>query len=116
MFIKNGILLLSISFMFMACKTTKDKSLESVNSISWINQLKSDFKKDTLQKHQIIHYQYNNNDVFYVEKCYQCPDAMSYVYDINKKKLCEFGGIIGVNSCKDFNEKAKKIQILYSDL
>jgi len=107
---------LFLLFLALSCKTNKLKKQNDFNQIAWLTNLKNVFKDDTSRKHQIIHYKYNEKDAFLVNDCYQCSDGLIRVYDIDKNIICEFGGIIGKNTCPNFEQKAKKVTYIYNDV
>ena len=109
------IVFFSLLLLVTSCKS-KNSTQGKEQKILWIEELKIQFKEAVNQEQQIILYKYKNQYVYLVDACYQCPDAMSFVYDKEKNKLCEFGGIIGVNSCPDFNDKAEFIGYEYNDV
>lgn len=56
-------------------------------------------------------YQYNNQNVFLIDNCLGCADAMQELYDCAGNSLCLFGGIAGFNTCPDFYDKATFIKV-----
>lgn len=110
-------LLSLLVLIFLSCKTTskaQNKSNSPLEDITWLKELKTSFEKDSGQrKAMIIQYTYNKETVFLIENCFQCPDGMSTVYNSKKKVICEFGGIIGKNTCPDFSEKATNEKVIY---
>ena len=113
---KKTVLFLLIISVVLSCKTNKTTKQTDFNQIAWLSSLKNNFKEDTSRKHQIIHYKYNEKDVFLVDDCYQCADGLIRIYDIDKTIICEFGGIIGKNTCPDFEQEAKKMNFIFNDV
>lgn len=108
-----------VVIVFLSCKTTskaQNKNTNPLEEVSWLKELKTSFDNDTFQrKAMIIQYTYNNEIVFLIEDCYQCPDGMSTLYNSKKEKVCVFGGIMGNNSCPDFSEKAINEKVIYKN-
>ena len=116
-----------IKFLFLVilavlaiCCKDKEVNNKACNSdnpleeISWLKEIKDSFDLDMgPQRQQIIQYRYAGKDVFWVDNCFQCPDALVIVYDCEKNIVCEFGGIDGRNTCPDFEQNAKNKKILY---
>ncbi len=119
--IRLKISIIGILLLLANCKTNKMKDLKNtatnpIEEITWIKELIADFEKNKMHKQLIEQYTYNGKKVFMIHDCYQCPDALTYVYDKEKKVLCEFGGFIGKNTCPDFEEKATNKKILYQNI
>lgn len=62
---------------------------------------------------EVIRYTYNNEYVFLIDGCHQCPDYLSVVYSCDQVVLCEFGGIAGLNTCPDFVDKATHEKLIW---
>ena len=77
-------------------------------------RLISSFEKENVHA-QILEYTYNEKKVYMISSCYQCPDAIDAVYDKENKRLCEFGGIDGRNTCPDFDQKATGKKIIWQN-
>ncbi len=105
--------------IFLSCKTTwkaQNSGTNPLEEITWLKELKTSFDKDSFQnKAMIIQYTYNNETVYLIENCYQCPDGMSTVYNSKKEKVCEFGGFIGSNTCPGFSSKATNEKVIYKN-
>ncbi len=106
--------------LLTSCKDDEpDKTCNYDNplqEISWLKDIRDGFDLDTgPQRQRIIQYWYNGKDVFLIQSCYQCPDALSVVYDCEKNIVCEFGGIDGLNTCPDFGQNATNEKILYDN-
>ena len=71
-------------------------------------------KKYYLEELGRIKKQYGN-DVFLIENCFQCADALSIVYDCKANIVCEFGGIDGRNTCPNFDQNKTNEKILYDN-
>lgn len=87
-----------------------------LEEISWLRDIRDTFDKDMgPQRQRITQYRYQREDVFLIEVCYQCADAMTFVYNCAGNMICEFGGIAGVNTCPDFKQNATDKKILYDN-
>ena len=80
----------------------------------WVRELRSSFEKDNAHA-MIVEYSYKGKTVYLVSSCYQCPDAIDAVYDKDKNKLCEFGGIDGRNTCPDFAQQATNKKYIWQN-
>ena len=103
----------------VSCKSTvvkKNQTSNSLNSISWLKDMKTSFEKNNVKnKVMILQYMYHGELVFLVESCYQCPDGTSRLYNSKKEIICTFGGIIGAVSCSDFSEKATEEKLIWKN-
>ncbi len=64
---------------------------------------------------EIIQYTYQNQIVYLVNDCINnCADALTVVYDCDENIICEFGGIVGLNTCPDFETEATNSKVLFS--
>ncbi len=113
-------LLLFISLItYLACEESNlpeagCKANNPIQDLAWLAEIKSNLEKLASPAKKYIHqYTYNKETVFFVEFCFQCPDAQSYVYNCTGKEICRFGGISGENTCPDFAEKARDTIILW---
>lgn len=80
---------------------------DPLENIAWLKELKETFEQSTQAANtQITQYHYQQECVFLVDDCYQCPDALQVVYNYDQEKICEFGGTDGRNTCPDFEEEA----------
>lgn len=87
---------------------------QPLEDLPWLNQIKKNFELDMSPAIQTIdQYVYNGNHVFLISNCHGCADAMAEVYNCEGKVICEFGGIMGRNTCPDFESKAVLVKNLY---
>lgn len=106
------------SLIFFACNKAESSSCnvnDPLADLAWLKQIKTNFDLDmspTIQR--IDQYLYNDRTVFKISICGGCTDAMDEVYDCDGTKICEFGGIMGKNTCPDFQDKSKFIKNLYN--
>ena len=90
---------------------------DPLENIEWLKELKDTFEKsDQAAGTMITQYHYQEECVFLVDDCYQCPDALQIVYNYEQEKICEFGGIEGRNTCPDFEENASGALMLWEDV
>ena len=109
---------------FFACDPEpdlKDCSDNPTENVGWLKELikkeNDSTYNDSINSNglEIIQYYYKDQTVFYIRDCIKnCNDALDIVYDCEKNVLCEFGGIAGVNTCPDFEEKAISKKILFT--
>lgn len=113
---KRTIVLLAV-FLMMSCSSTKQKkSQDSTKGITWIKEYIKEAKKSPFPvKTVITQYSYKGETVYMVDDCYQCPDAMTTVYNVKKEVLCTFGGMVPEtnNTCPDFEKEAKKEKVVW---
>lgn len=63
----------------------------------------------------IYAYDYKGQQVFVVNDCHGCADAMTIAYDCNGNTVCQWGGLIGANTCPDFEEEATNKLLIYKN-
>ena len=65
---------------------------------------------------EIHAYRYKGAIVFgYSSTCTACADMMGYVYSCKGDKICEFGGIAGLNTCPDFEDLATDKELVWKN-
>lgn len=115
------IFLVALILVLSACNNDDENneicSTENpLEDIVWLSEIRNMFDQDMgPMRQKITQYKYYGKDVFMIESCYQCPDAISIVYDCEKNVVCEFGGIDGRNTCPDFYQNATEEKILYDN-
>ncbi|MDO5980520.1 DUF6970 domain-containing protein [Flavivirga spongiicola] len=103
---------------FLGCNETDDGnpskicSVDPLENIEWLKELVNHPNTNGLE---IIQYDYNQQTVFSINNCLNCADSFTTVYDCEKHKVCEFGGIAGINTCPDFDTEAINEKILFTD-
>jgi len=119
---KKIMLILFASLLLISCiksLETQENSCASnqpLKELLWLNNIKITFEQSTdATKKQIIQYTYKNETVFMINPCFNCPDNLITVYSCNGEKICEFGGISGLNTCPDFYEQATNKIILWEN-
>jgi len=101
-------LLAILTFLFISCKDETKKS-PCQDTSEWLQQEIKKFENNEVIGY-IDMYEYNSQEVFFIDDCYQCADAGTNVYNCNGEKICTFGTLLGLNTCPDFNEKAEFIE------
>lgn len=107
--------LLVVSFACKFSSSTQQKVTNPIEDIAWIKAYIEETTKSPFPtKAMITQYTYNNETVYLVDGCHQCPDAPSFLYNAKKETLCIFGGMIAnTNNCPDFLEKATDETLLW---
>lgn len=108
-------------FMFLiliSCGQQKKSSENTTNPVEEINWIKEYIAATTKSpfptKVVITQYTYKNQNVYLVNGCYNCADAVSYLYTSNKEQLCTFGGMIpNSNNCPDFFNEATDKKVIW---
>ncbi len=114
-----------ISLLFIIClintafqcdsPTPRDAEGPSTcDNSDWLNTAIVNAEKNG-NKGEIIRYRYNGNTVYWVDLCIGCADDMVVVYSCAGETLCQFGGIAGLNTCPDFQDKALDKKIIWSN-
>ena len=111
--------LIGCLFFIASCETSPDKAvcgvIDPLEELEWLNDIKPGFDlRASAAGAQIIQYQYKGEYVSLVEDCYNCPDALAFVYNCQGEVICEFGGIDGRITCPDFEEQATDEIVLFS--
>lgn len=92
----------------LALKTCSDTPLETID---WLKDLINNTNSNGLE---IVQYTYQEQTVFSINNCLNCADNLIVVYDCKKNKVCEFGGIAGLNTCSDFDTKATNQTVIFT--
>ena len=126
--IRYGIINIYLLCLFLSCseksndvKLTPVKSIcdyqDPIEDLEWLNTMKNWFEQNAgAPGAQIIGYNYNSNDVFLINSCYNCADEMWAVYNCSGEVICQFGGIAGINTCPDFFETATDSTMLFNSV
>ncbi|MCD4698013.1 MAG: hypothetical protein K8S16_17450 [Bacteroidales bacterium] len=78
-----------------------------LEELEWLKEIKTIIEmREIYVGAQIIAYKYYDEDVFWIDECYGCPDNLIKIYNCSGEVICEFGGISGLNTCPDFFENA----------
>ncbi len=90
-------------------KRCTDDPLETIN---WLKELVNNTDSNGLE---IVQYDYKEQTVFSINNCLNCADNLITVYDCERNKICEFGGIAGLNTCPDFDTEATNKTVIFTD-
>jgi hypothetical protein len=119
--IPYGSIVVAIMFFSLcSCETQVKKDIPScetsspLEDVRWLLKMKDSLEQNN-QPSLIIMYAYRGENVFYVDPCYQCPDALTYVYNCAGEIICEFGGIDGRNTCPGFDTQASDSTLLFDN-
>ncbi len=107
-----------ISFLFFACSSEEENTSINVTNplenLKWLKEKKENFEGlMNSVKVDIIQFRYDNHDVFLINDCVNCADALTKVYNCDGEVICEFGGITGLNTCPDFKDNAQLVGVLW---
>jgi hypothetical protein len=104
-------------FFFFSCgKSDNICNVENPEEdLEWLVTLIDNFSNDDMDQ-RITLYEYNDADVYYIEDCLNCADALDVVKNCEGNNICAFGGIDGRNTCPDFSDSAKQKEIIFSDI
>lgn len=87
-----------------------------IENLVWLKEIKTSFEQSSsATKRSIIQYKFKNKIVFLVDSCNNCPDNLTTLYNCEGVKICEFGGIAGLNTCSGFDKEAKNKIILWEN-
>lgn len=112
----------------MSCSDSKDDAKltpvrqycgtsDPLGELPWLKEIKTTIEINAnATGGQIIAYKYENEDVFWVDDCYNCDDKLVVVYNCDGEVVCEFGGISGQNTCPGFEEKATDSVMLFNNV
>jgi hypothetical protein len=103
------VIIIIFSTIFLGCNSSKKTN---TTFPAWVNETISNFEKEN-DRAEISEYLYKGDTVYMVSYCYHCPDAIDAVYDKEGKKLCEFGGIDGRDTCPGFFEEATNKKVIW---
>lgn len=83
----------------------------------WLKEIRLVFEQRMIAVGaQIIQFTYKGQYVFWIDDCYNCPDAMILIYNCSGDIICEIGGIDGRNTCPDFFTQATDSTMLYDNV
>lgn len=87
---------------------------DPTESIDWLKDIKVQMTQTAKPTGgQIIQYNYLGECVFWIDNCYNCADNLIVIYDAEQNIVCQFGGIIGLNTCPDFEKEATDEKVLF---
>ncbi len=93
--------------------TCTEKPLEN---IQWLKELvDKELEQGTSSSGlEIIQYNYKKQTVFSINSCINCADNLITTYNCDKNKVCESGGIAGLNTCPNFDTEATNKALLFT--
>jgi hypothetical protein len=110
-------ILLSLLLLQM-CHKDEPAKVDSVKKCavpSWLDDVTQSITRNGY-KGEIIKYLYQNEEVYLIRGCLNiCADYIDVVRDCEGKTICEFGGIVGKNTCPDFDKGATKIETVWKN-
>jgi len=110
--------LLALTFLlllFLSCEEDNQEIQNLVQcefenplmDLDWLKEINCNLSKRAVPYgYQIFSYQYRGSTVFLIDPCYNCRDSSASVFDCEGNGICEFGGIMGQNTCPDFSTEA----------
>lgn len=121
MLLRFCFLLLIVLISIVSCETNVDKNNIPCDSnnplveINWLKEKKAQLAGNDLLV-QIIMYRYKDENVYWIDPCYHCPDGIISVYNCEGEVICEFGGIDGRNTCPGFDTEALDSTMLFNNV
>lgn len=106
--------------MIFALSCSKDNQInicntdEPLKDLEWLKSIVKSLK-DNGSPSEIVVYDYNNNDIFFINQCVRCSDFVTSVYDCAGNEICKFGGLAGLNTCPDFSPVIEKTVLFRSN-
>ncbi len=115
------IYLLLTLFIFLSCEENEDVITNNctdnpLQNIAWLKAIvDNESRINRIGSIRITQYTYKGGTAFLIDDCIGngCADNLATLYDCEKNKLCEFGGVAGVNTCTDFENEAINPILLY---
>jgi hypothetical protein len=96
---KPGLIFLVV--LLISCSLNKNTEFPNnlCPDLTWLNKRKTPYSEIYINK-------YKGEWVFEINSCPDCADAMVSVYNCEGKRLCDFGGIGGLNTCPDYEQNS----------
>lgn len=108
---------LALPAMLLAC-SDKDEYCNNVSNpvkeIPWLYELVEANKSKSVEV-DIYAYEYKGETVFVVNECNGCADVITVAKDCSGNTICEWGGLLGLNTCPDFDEEATNKRLVYKN-
>jgi len=82
------------------------------------DQIKSEVKHSPVRepdKASVKAYLYNDEKVYIFDPGSGYADWLYTAYNSDCEVICQFGGLAGMNTCPDFNEKAEYLGLIWVD-
>jgi len=106
--------------LFLSCeeeqdpvKNCDDNPLENIDWLKKLVDTENNTDAENSNGLEITQYTYKKQTTFLINNCVNCADNLTILYDCEQNKLCEFGGIAGVNTCPDFEKEATNKTVLF---
>ncbi len=120
----KNILIPLLCLAICACSNDDDdtsskicNTADPLEDLSWLNDIKKTFEADLIPAgNQIIKYRYKEQDVFWIDSCVNCEDALIQIYNCTGAIICQKGGIAGLDDCPDFQSEATAMVILFNNV
>lgn len=113
-------LIFCVSILLVACKTTNAQTdmcyiEDPIKELGWLQDvIQRQTSLNVDRKADIYEYTYNGQKYFKADMCVGCPDFITMYYDCKGVVVCEAGGIMGKNTCPDFEEKSISTRLIWS--
>lgn len=110
--------ILLLFIIFNACSPAMENIFPEQNTdqifeeLPWLATIRTQLIESKTPS-KIIQYSYKNQLVYWVDSCNGCADNLIQVYNPKGEVICQFGGIAGLNTCIDFDGKAKNPKVLF---
>ena len=95
-------------------KNCGDDPLENVDWLKALVDNENNTSAENSNGLEIIQYNYKDSITFLINNCINCADNLTVLYDCEKNKICEFGGIAGLNTCPNFEKEATNEKLLFT--
>lgn len=92
---------------------TSNTSLIPCTDSGWLDGIEKTIVQNG-NKGEIYSYRYKNETVYEVNDCLGCADNLVVVMNCGRK-ICEFGGIAGLNTCPDFHSMATEKKLVWKN-
>jgi hypothetical protein len=88
-----------------------------IEDLQWLKDIRLVFEQRMIMAGaQIIQYTFQEEYVFWIDDCYNCPDALIQIYNCEGAVICEIGGIDGRDTCPDFLAEATDSIMLFDNV
>ncbi len=104
-------LLITILFPFILGlgNLQEANSTKSQDYPDWVQEIID--KKPTMV--QIVECFWEDEKVWKINSCVTCSDMITYVYDKDKNVICEYGGVLRENTCKEDEVLLSACKVIY---
>ncbi|MTI26192.1 DUF6970 domain-containing protein [Fulvivirga kasyanovii] len=114
------VMLFCVAVLLSACKTTNAQTAmcyieDPIAELGWLQDIIQRQKSLNVdRKADIFEYTFKGEKYFMADMCVGCPDFITVFYNCIGEKVCESGGIMGTNTCPDFEEEAISKRLIWS--